>query len=168
MRVFFASICAVAFAAFIASPSPAKAAGTMLTGEMAGFNFLLGAPWSCTTSVPAIQGMAAHTDQLTVTFDVAPRNILHDQAVGGDYMGDDYYGYSSRFSNYWSTSADNMGVHGFATSADGKTFTGTSAVGPMTMDVTTTYTKIGPNSNTMHQVISAGGQQSTIDSTCKR
>jgi hypothetical protein len=168
MRVFFVLVCAVALAAFISFPAPAKAADTMPTGQMAGFGYLLGAPWSCTTQVPAIHGMPARTDQLTVTFDLAPRNVIHDHVAGANYMGDDYFGYSSRMSNYWTTSADNDGSYGIATSTDGKAFTGTMHMGMMAMDVTTTYAKSGANAISMTQVISGGGQQATLSSTCTR
>ncbi|HLY01703.1 MAG TPA: hypothetical protein VKR56_04315 [Candidatus Cybelea sp.] len=168
MRVFFASLCAIALAAFIAFPAPAKAADTMLTGKMAPFNYLLGAPWSCTSQVPAMHDMPAHTDQLTVTFEIAPRNIIHDHVSGTDYMGDQYFGYSSRMSNYWTTSADNEASHGIATSTDGRTFTGTVHMGMMAMDVTTTYGKSGANSISMTQLLSGGGQSITVSSSCTR
>jgi hypothetical protein len=140
----------------------------MPTGEMASFGYLLGAPWACTTQVPAMPGMAAHTDQLTVTFDLTPHNVIHDHVAGADYMGDDYFGYSSKMSNYWTTSADNDGSYGIATSADGKAFTGTMHMGMMAMDVTTTYAKSGANGISMTQVISGGGQQATLSSSCTR
>ncbi len=168
MRVFFASICAVAFAAFIVSPAPAKAADAALTGQMASFNYLLGAPWSCTTSVPAMQGMPAHTEDATVTFEVAPHNVFHDHISGAEYMADDYFGYSTRMNNYWTTSADNRAAHGFALSTDGKTYTGTNSMGTMTMNVATTYTQVGPNKSTMHEIVSGNGEQMVFDSTCTR
>jgi hypothetical protein len=112
--------------------------------------------------------MPAHTDQLTVTFDPAPRNVIHDHVAGANYMGDDYFGYSSRMSNYWTTSADNDGSYGVATSTDGKAFTGTMHMGMMAMDVTTTYGKSGANGISMTQVISGGGQQATLSSSCTR
>jgi hypothetical protein len=168
MRVFSVSLCAAALAVFISFPAPARAADTTPTGEMAGFSNLLGAPWTCTAQVPAMHGMPAHTDQLTVTFDLAPRNVIHDHVSGADYMGDDYFGYSSRMSNYWTTSAGNDGSYGVATSTDGKVFTGTMHMGMMAMDVTTTYGKSGANGITMTQVISGGGQQATLSSSCTR
>jgi hypothetical protein len=140
----------------------------MPTGEMAGFSYLLGAPWNCTTQVPAMHGMAAHTDQLTVTFDLAPRNVIHDHVAGADYMGDDYFGYSSRMSNYWTTSAANDASYGIATSTDGKAFTGTMHIGMMALDVTTTYGRSGANGISMTQVMSGGGQQVTLSSNCTR
>ncbi|MGC9991998.1 MAG: hypothetical protein ABSD52_06360 [Candidatus Cybelea sp.] len=168
MRVFFASLCAVALAAFIAFPVPAKAADTMLTDKMAGFNYLLGAPWNCTTQVPAMHDIPAHTEQNTVTFEIAPRNVIHDHVAGGNYAGDDYFGYSSRMSNYWTTSADNEAGYGIATSTDGRTFTGTMHMGMMALDVTTTYVKSGANSVSMTQVMSGGGQSATVSSSCTR
>jgi hypothetical protein len=168
MRVFLTSLAAVALAAFVVFPVPAKAADAALTGQMAGFNYLLGAPWTCTTQVPAMHDMPAHTDQMTVTFDVAPRNIVHDHVSGANYMGDDYFGYSSRMSNYWTTSADNEASYGISTSTDGRTFTGTMHMGMMAMDVTTTYGKPGANAISMTQVMSGGGQSATLNSSCTR
>ncbi|MFZ0681476.1 MAG: hypothetical protein WAM84_01195 [Candidatus Cybelea sp.] len=168
MRVFFVSLCAAALAVFISYPAPATAADAMPTGEMAAFGYLLGAPWACTSQVPAMHGMPAHTDQLTVTFDLAPHNVIHDHVAGADYMGDDYFGYSSRMSNYWTTSADNEASYGIATSTDGKAFTGTMHMGMMAMDVTTTYAKSGANAISMTQVVSGGGQQATLSSSCTR
>jgi hypothetical protein len=168
MRVLLASLCATAFAASLLHPVPARAAESTLTGDMSGFNYLLGEPWGCTTSVPAMGDQPARTDVLTVAFDVAPSNVLHDHVSGGNYMGDDYFGYSTDMSNYWSTSATNGATHGFATSTDGKTFTGTSWMGSTTMSVTNTYTKVGDNAVKMHQVVSLGGRQLNFDSTCTR
>lgn len=165
MRYLHVGLIALAFLGYAAAPASAADA---LTGEMASMNFLLGGPWLCTSSIPAIHGMAAHTDRLTVSFDVAPNNVLHDHVAGANYMGDDYYGYSARMGNFWTTNADNHGMHGFATSSDGKSFTGTTAMGPMTVDVTTTYTRTGPNATTMHQVLSGDGRQAVIDSRCTR
>lgn len=167
MRVFLASVCAAALTGFVAFPAPVKAADTMLAGEMARFNYLLGAPWTCTTQVPAMHDMAARTDRNIVTFDVAPRNVIHDHVSGANYMGDDYFGYSSRGGNYWIASADNRASYGIATSTDGKTYTGTMHMGMMAMDVTTTYGR-SANSISMTQVMSGGGQTATLSSTCTR
>jgi hypothetical protein len=168
MRAFLALIATLVIVAFIGYSRPALAADTMLTGQMATMNALLGAPWSCSTSVPAMMGQPAHTDQATVAFDVVPGNVIHDHVSGATYTGDDYYGYSSRMSTYWSTSADNMGGHGFATSPDGKTYTGTSSMGPATMNATTTYTIVAPNKATVHEVLSGNGENASIDSSCSR
>jgi hypothetical protein len=83
-------------------------------------------------------------------------------------MGDDYFGYSSRMSNYWTTSADNQASYGIQTSTDGRTFTGTMHMGMMAMDVTTTYGKPGANNISMTQVMSGGGQSATLSSSCTR
>jgi hypothetical protein len=167
MRAFLALIATLVIVAFIGYSRPALA-DTMLTGQMATMNSLVGAPWSCSTSVPAMMGQPAHTDQATVAFDVVPGNVMHDHVSGATYTGDDYYGYSSRMSTYWSTSADNMGGHGFATSPDGKTYTGTSSMGPTTMNVTSTYTIAAPNKATVHEVLSGNGENASIDTSCSR
>ena len=60
-------------------------------------------------------------------------NVVHNRVQTTTYAGDFYFGYSDRMSTYWQTSADNIGGHGFLTSSDGKTYTGTSSMGPMSM-----------------------------------
>src|SRR5579863_619276 len=168
MRVFLAFSCALMIVALFGYSRPALAPDAMLTNQMATMNALTGAPWSCSSTVPAMMGQPAHTDQATVTFDVVPGNVLHDHVAGTTYTGDDYYGYSSKMSTYWSTSADNMGGHGFATSPDGKTYTGTSSMGPAAMNVITTYTIVAPNKATVHEVLSGNGETASIDTSCSR
>jgi hypothetical protein len=157
--ILIASIC-------LGNASPVRAADT-LTGEMAGRNFLLGGSWSCTSAVPSIIGMPARTDTMTLTFDVAPHNVLHVALGDADYRGDEYVGYSARFKNYWSTTASSHAIHSFATSTDGTTFTGTSYLRTASMDDTTTYTKIGPTKTAVHEVLSGNGTF-TIETTCSR
>ncbi len=148
--------------------SPARAAGSVLTGEMAYANYLLAGPWNCTTAVPAMMGQPAHTDHVTLTFDVVPGNVFHDHVSASDYSDDDYFGYNPKTNTYWSVSADSMGNNGSATSTDAKTYTGTSSMGAMSMSVTSTYTKVSASSVTFHEVVSGGGQQETFDSICTR
>ena len=168
MRINLTLICMVAIAAFFGHLNPARAADSTLTGEMASSNSLLGGPWSCSTKLPAMLGQPAHTEQVTLTFDVAPGNVSHDHVAGATYAGDDYFGYSPKMKMYWSTSADNMGGHGFATSTDGKVYTGTTSMGSSNMSVTNTYAQVSPSNITLHQVLSGNGQQFTIDSACTR
>ena len=166
MRILLVSILAIG--AFIGHSSPAQAQSGALTGEMAYANSLLGAAWNCTTAVPAMMGHPAHTDQVTVTFDAVPGNVFHDHVASSTYVGDDYFGYSSKMKMYWSTSADNQGGHGFATSTDAKTYTGTSAMGPTSMNVTSTYSIVSASNISLHQVVSAMGEQQVFDSNCTR
>jgi hypothetical protein len=166
MRILLVSILAIG--AFIGHPTAAQAQANTLTSEMAYANAIVGAPWNCTTAVPAMMGKPAHTDQVTVTFDVVPGNVLHDHVAGTTYTGDDYFGYSAKMKMYWTTSADNQGGHGFATSPDSKTYTGTSAMGPMSMNVTSTYAMTSASNISLHQVISGNGEQLVFDSNCTR
>lgn len=166
MRILLVSI--FVLGAFIGRSSPAQAQGGALSGEMVYGNSLVGGSWHCATAVPAMMGQPAHTDQVTLTFDAVPGNVLHDHVAGSAYTGDDYFGYTSKMKMYWSTSADNQGGHGFTTSTDGKTYTGTSAMGPMEMNVTSTYGKGSAGNITLHQVLSGNGQQLTFDSSCTR
>lgn len=166
MRLAHISLLAVAILVLAASPAPAA---DELSGQMASRNFLLAGPWACTSVVPSIMGMPARTDTVTVTFDVAPNNVLHAAIIGPAERGDEYFGYSDRLSNYWTTSANSRGIHGFATSSDGTTYTGTSYLGSGSMDDTSTYTKVSPSQTTMREVLSRGGAASfTIETTCKR
>jgi hypothetical protein len=166
MRILLVSILAIG--AFIGHPTAAQAQANTLTGEMAYANALVGGPWNCTTAIPAMMGQPAHTDQVTVTFEVVPGNVYHDHVASSTYVGDDYFGYSSKMKMYWSTSTDNQGGHGSATSTDAKTYTGTSAMGPMNMNVTSTYGIASASSISLHQVISGNGQQLVFDSNCTR
>lgn len=135
---------------------------------MAGRNFLLGGTWNCTSAVPSIMGMPARTENATLTFDVAPRNVLHVAIVGPEDRGDEYFGYSQRFKNYWTTSANSRGIHGFATSTDGTSFSGTSYLGTGTMDEATTFTKISDTKTTVRDVLSGNGSTFTIETSCSR
>ena len=150
---------------------PARAQETMpvaLTGKMQPFSYLFGNPWSCTTNVPAMGNMPAHTDQGPAVFQAGPGNTVHGHVSTPNFMGDYYYGYSDRSNMYWETSADNMGGYGFRTSTDGKTYSGNTSMGPMTAPTTITYAKVTDERVTIHEVVSAAGQQSVFDSVCTR
>lgn len=139
-----------------------------LTGQMQPFSYLLGNPWNCSTNVPAMGNMAAHTDQGSGMFQVAPGNVVHGHVATPMYMGDFYYGYDSRSNMYWQTSADSMAGHAFLTSSDGRTYSGTTAMGPMSAQETVTYAREGDNKITVHDVMSAAGRQSVTESVCTR
>ena len=165
MRISYVSLAALS--CFLLAAAPVRAADT-LTGEMAARNFLMGRSWNCTSVVPSIMGMPAHTDTLTLTFDVAPRNVLHVALAGTDYRGDEYFGYSDRYKNYWSVSANSRAIHGFATSTDGTTYAGTSYLGTGSMDDTTTYMKVSATKTAVHEVLSSHASSFTIETTCSR
>jgi hypothetical protein len=157
----------LAILSFLLASAPSRAAGT-LTGQMAPRNYLMGGMWNCTTAVPAIMGMPARTDNLTLTFEVAPHNVMHVTLAGADERGDEYFGYSDRFNNYWRVSASSHAIHGFATSTDGKTYRGTSYLGTASMDDVTTYEKIGETKAAVHEVLSVNGSSFTIETSCTR
>jgi hypothetical protein len=156
---------ALAAGALFVNASPARAAD--LTGKMTGYGYLLGAPWNCTTNVPAMGSIPAHTDQGTATFEVAPGNTVHNHVATPTYSGDFYFGYNDKMSMYWQANADNMGVHAFLTSADGKTYTGTSSMGPLSMQDAVTYAKVADNKVTVHEILT-GAMPATFDSVCTR
>jgi hypothetical protein len=166
MRILLGSILVIG--SLIAPSSPAQAQSAALTGQMVYGNGLIGGPWNCTTAIPAMMGQPARSDQMTLTFDVAPGNVLHDHVSGITYTGDDYFGYSTKMKTYWSASADNQGTHGSATSADAKTYTGTSTMGPMSLNVTSTYGQVSASNITLHEVLSGNGEQLVFDSNCTR
>jgi hypothetical protein len=166
MRILLGSILVIC--SLIGQSSPAQAQSAALTGEMVYGNDLIGGPWNCTTAIPAMMGQPARSDQVTLTFDVVPGNVLHDHVSGITYTGDDYFGYSAKMKMYWSASADNQGTHGSATSTDAKTYTGTSSMGPMNMSVTSTYGKVSAGNITLHEVLSGNGEQLVFDSNCTR
>ncbi len=158
--------CALAIAASAALPLMAGA--QTLSGQMVPYGYLIGAAWNCTTNVPAMMGQPAHTDQGTATFEAVPGNVVHNHVATPTYAGDFYFGYSTRMSSFWQTSADSFGGHGFLTSTDGKAYTGTTSMGPMSSQEAVTYTKVAPNKVTVHDVVSGQGPQIVIDSVCTR
>jgi hypothetical protein len=135
---------------------------------MAPYSYLLGAAWNCTTNVPSMGGQPARTDQGTATFSVAPGNVVHNHVATATYSGDFYFGYSDRMSTHWQVSADNLGVHAFLTSADGRVYTGTSSMGRLAMQDTVTYAKVTPNKVTVHEVLSGPAPTVTFESVCTR
>lgn len=155
---------ALTMAATVLYSNPARADD--LSGKMAPFSYLLSAPWNCTTSVPALAGQPARTDQSTATFEIVPGNVVHNHLRGPVFAGDFYMGYSDRTSSYWQSSSDNMGGYSFLTSIDGKTYTGTSSMGPVSMQDTTTYARLAPNKVTVHEVLSGGFLAGTFDTVC--
>ena len=164
MRKSLYAAVACAMAACVLYSSPARADD--VTGKMAPMSYLLSGPWNCTTSVPALAGQPARTDQSTATFEIVPGNVVHNHLRGSAFAGDFYLGYSERTSSYWQSSSDNMGGYGFLTSTDGKTYTGTSSMGPVTMQDTTTYAKLAPNKITVHEVLSGGILAGTFETVC--
>ena len=158
--------CALAIAASAALPLVAR--GQSLNGQMAPYGYLIGAAWNCTTNVPAMGGQPAHTDQGTATFEVVPGNVVHNHVATTTYAGDFYFGYSTRMSSFWQTNADSFAGHAFLTSTDGRVYTGTTAMGPMSAQDTVTYTKVAPNKVTVHEVVAGSGPQVVIDSVCTR
>lgn len=157
---------AIASAMAILPLSAGPALAGDLTGKMAPFSYLLAKPWNCSTSVPAMGNMPARTDQSTATFETAPGNTVHNHVQSSDYSADFYFGYSDRANSYWQASADNIGVHSFLTSTDGKTYTGTSSMGPMSAQDTTTFTKVAPNKLTVQEVLSGGSMPGTFNTVC--
>lgn len=166
MRTSLYATIALSAIASVFAVTPARAAD--LTAKLAPYSYLLGAPWNCTTNVPAMGGQPARTDSGTATFDVAPGNVLHNRVQTAMYAGDSYTGYSDRMSTFWQTSADNLGGHAFLTSSDGNTFSGTSSMGPMSMQDTVTYAKVSPTKITVHEVLTGGPMAGTFDTACTR
>lgn len=162
-RYAVAALCVLAFALVA---TPARAAD--LTGKMALLSYLLGTPWNCTTNIPAMGAQPARTDSGTATFDVVPGNVVHNHVQTATYFGDSYLGYSEQTGSYWQTSANNIGGYSFLTSSDGTTFTGTSSMGPTSLQDTTTYTKASPSKVTVHEVLSGGPMAGTFDTVCTR
>jgi hypothetical protein len=155
---------AMAMAGFVLYAGPAQAED--LSGKMAPYSYLLAKPWNCTTSVPAMGDQPARTDQSIATFETAPRNTVHNHIQSSMFSADFYFGYSDRTNAYWQTSSDNIGGHSFLSSDDGKNYTGTSSMGPMSAQDTTTYARVAPNKVTVHEVLSGGPMAGTFDTVC--
>jgi hypothetical protein len=169
MRLLIKAISLVAVALFVCFTAPAKSQTPVaLTDKMAAFSYLLGAPWSCSTNVPAMGDQPAHVDKGTAAFQVAPGNVVHVHVLTPSFSGDYYYGFSTRMNMYWQVSADNMGGHAFLTSSDGRTYTGTSSMGPASMQDTVAYNHSG-NTITINETLSGQGPMAgSFDTTCTR
>lgn len=102
-------------------------AATSLAGKMAMYNALLGDPWTCTHQAgnqPPIK------DAGTVTFVVAPQNVLEIVVSGADFAARNFIGFDAKSNQYWRTE---MGVFGGIlreTSSDGVNFSGLNFGGP--------------------------------------
>ncbi|HYL28209.1 MAG TPA: hypothetical protein VEW74_10285 [Candidatus Nitrosotalea sp.] len=166
MRISFFAAAAAAMAASVIYAAPARADD--LTGKMTPYSYLIGTPWNCTTSVPAMAGQPARTDHAAATFDVVGGNVVHNHVQSNFYAGDFYFGYSDRAGSYWQTSSDNLGGYSFLTSTDGNTYTGTSSMGTTSMQDTTSYAKVADNKVTIHEVLSGGPMAGTFDTVCTK
>lgn len=154
--------------AFAQLPATAQTSTGPLTGKMAAFNYVFGAPWKCTTNVPAMAGQPARTVNSTATFEAVPNNVMHVHIAGDQYTAEQYFGYSTQANMYWSASSDTMGMGISEASADGKTYKGAAGVGTMSGTITDTYTKAAGNRVTIHSVTVLGGRQDATDTTCTR
>jgi hypothetical protein len=163
--VILASFTLTAVPALAQSPAPASAT---LTSKMASFNYLFGSPFNCTANVPAMGGQPAHTENSTVSFDVAPNNVMHVHIASNMFMGDQYFGYSTRANTYWSTSSDSNGAASAETSPDGKTYRGSMNMGSMNGTAEDVYTKVDNNHATVRSTATIGGQTATTTVSCSR
>lgn len=168
MRIWGASVGALAVVlSLLVVQSPVRAADA-LTGKMAMFNYLLGGAWTCSTKVPAMNGRRSHLDASTIQFDVAPMNVLHDHVSASDYAGDDYFAFDPKSNMYWNGSLGSTGNHGYASSTNGNVYSGLSWSGKNPENVTTRYTKVNANLVKTHVTTVNGGREDTIDSVCSR
>jgi hypothetical protein len=152
------------------APAFAQTSGSTatLTGKMALFNYVFGSPFNCTANTPAMGGQPASTDKSTVTFDVVPNNVMHVHIAGTMFVGDQYFGYSTKANTYWSTSSGSDGTASAETSADGKTYRGSMNMGPMSGTVQDVYTRVTNNHATVRSTASIGGQSGTTTVDCTR
>jgi hypothetical protein len=158
-----ASVLTLTLSAYAQTPTAAT-----LSGKMAPFNYLFGSPFTCTANVPAMDGQPAHTETSTVTFDVAPNNVMHVHIAGSMFVGDQYFGYSTRGNTFWSTSSGSDGTASSETSADGKTYRGSMSMGPMNGTAEDVYTRVDNNHATVRSTASVGGQSGTTTVNCSR
>ncbi len=113
--------------------APVPASSLALTGRMAIYNPLLGAPWTCTHQTgnqPPVK------DAGTVTFVVAPQNVLEIVVSGPGFAARNFIGFDAKSNEYWRTE---MGVFGGImreTSSDGVNFSGLDMGGPQARDST--------------------------------
>jgi len=115
-----------------------------------------------------MMGKPAHAETATVTFDTQPNNVLHVHVSGGDYLSDQYLGYSTQANAYWSSSSDSAGMSVSEQSADGKIYRGIAGLAGMSGTAQDTYTRAADNHVKVHSVTSLGGQTTTTDSDCTK
>lgn len=148
----------VAFTLVGALLASAPAAGQTLTGKMAIYNDLLGAPWTCSMG-PATYA-AAYT--------VAPGNTLNGNLYSKDGTEDAYFGYDAQRKVYWTANADSTGATESQTSADGVTFVGTLNDGSTTSNATNVFTISSARKWVVHARGSASGHPYDVTATCLR
>ncbi len=168
MRILTAAPVLLASLVLTVCPAFAQAPSATLSGKMAPFNYLFGSPFNCTANVPAMGGQPAHTENSTVSFDVAPNNVMHVHIVSAAFVGDQYFGYSPRANMYWSATSDSNGGAAAETSADGKTYRGTMSMGPMNGTAEDVYTRVDNNHATVRSTATIAGQTAVTTISCSR
>jgi hypothetical protein len=133
-------------------------AGETLTGKMAIYDDLLGAPWTC--SMGTATYFAAYT--------VVPGNALHGHLYSKDGTEDAYFGYDAQHNVYWTSNADSTGATEAQRSPDGVTFTGTLNDGTATSNATNVFTITGAHKWVVRARGSAGGHPYDVTATCLR
>ncbi len=95
-----------------------------LTGKMAIFNYLLGAPWTCRLVSP--DGKPSGDFDVTITFEVVASNVLHSHITSPQWFADSYFGFDAKNKIYYRSEAGSFGGAMRQTSVDGIVFSGTS------------------------------------------
>jgi hypothetical protein len=152
----------------VASVTDAQTSSGTLTGKMAPFSYLLGTAWTCNVSVPAMMGEPAHTEKGTVTFDTVASNTMHVHISTTSFVGDQYFGYSTRRNMYWSTSANSEGEALMQTSSDGKNYVGSVPMGSTMLSVHDTYSKLTDTHMTFVETATQSGQNYVTNGDCTR
>ena len=129
-----------------------------LSGKMAAYNYLLGAPWTCVSP----------RSTSTVTFDAVDPATMHVHVAAPPYVADSYYGYASQSNFYWGTTADSMGMVSSERSADGNTYSGTATVAGASAPVQHVYAKVSDKHSTTRSTIMVNGKQQVLDTDCTR
>src|SRR6185437_722197 len=152
----------------IAAPALAQTSANNLTGKMAPFNYVFGTPFNCTSNVPAMGGQPAHTENTTATFEAVSNNVLHVHIAGSEFVGDQYFGYSTQGNTYCSTSAASDGSASVETSADGTSYRGSMNMGPMSGTAQDVYSKTDNNHVSIRSSATIGGQTAATTISCSR
>lgn len=142
----------------LAGAAQAQTSTQTLTGKMAVYNYLLGAPWTCTS--PGGSSM--------VTFDVVGPATMHVHVAAPPYVADSYYGYTSQGDSYWGTTADSNGMASSERSADGNTYSGTATAAGASAPIQHIFAKVSDKHSTTRSTITINGKQQVIDTDCTR
>jgi hypothetical protein len=142
--------------------------GVALTGKMAAYNYLFGSTWTCKTTMSGIPPGAPTSTAGTVSFDAVDESTLHLHVSAPHYAADSYFSYAPKEDEFWSTSADSMGMAGIERSKDGKMYAGTGLMGGSNAPIEDRFTRVADNHIVVHSSATVNGTTHVSHADCTR